>query len=106
MVFVEERVNSGNVTTMSDIPLNFGMTLEDALVKLGNNLDESKRDVDEILNKLTTAATFKTTMNPVVTSEELTMPTSNFNEITTESKLETSSPVIVTTTYSNDWVSS
>lgn len=54
---MEERVNSGSMTTMEDIQLNFEMNLDDALVKLTNNLDISRREVDEMLASTTTMTT-------------------------------------------------
>jgi len=57
VLFVEDQVNSENITSMADIQNNFQTNLEDKLFKLAETMDLSRAEVDDMLAKLTTTTT-------------------------------------------------
>jgi hypothetical protein len=61
VLFVEDQVNSENITLMADIQNNFQINLEAKLFKLAETMDLSRAQVDDMLEKLTTTTT--TTVN-------------------------------------------
>jgi len=65
VLFVEDQVNSENITTMADIQANFHTNLEDELAKLAEIMDLSRAEVEDLLSKLTTTVT--TTVTPSTT---------------------------------------
>jgi hypothetical protein len=57
VLFVEDQVNSENITSMTDIQNNFQTNLEAKLFKLAETMDLSRAQVDDMLEKLTTNIT-------------------------------------------------
>jgi hypothetical protein len=65
VLFVEDQVNSENITTMADIQANFQTNLEDGLAKLAATMDLSRTEVNDVLDKLTTTTTTTTIITEV-----------------------------------------
>ncbi|CAF2160810.1 unnamed protein product [Rotaria magnacalcarata] len=97
VLFVEDQVDSENVTTMSEIQANFQTNLEANLLKLAEVIALSRAEVDEMLAKMTT--TIITTPTTVITETEITSQ-STFVSSTTVSTATITIPQISTTSSS------
>ena len=65
VLFVEDQVNSDEVTSMIDIQNNFHMNLEDGLVRLATTMDRARREVDVVLDQTTTTTSESTIITEV-----------------------------------------
>jgi hypothetical protein len=77
VLFVEDQVNSENITSMADIQKNFQTNLEEKLFKLAATMDLSRTEVDDMLEKLTTTTTTTTTTETETTTTTNGCPMNN-----------------------------